>query len=351
MHHSQINSDVRKLIAEGTVLPAHPLALTAERQLDKTHQRALTRYYIDAGSGGLAVGVHTTQFAIRDVGLYRPVLELAAETAAHWTKRPLAMVAGLAGPTKQATAEARTARDIGYHAGLLSLAAMKSASEDEIIAHCTAVAAEIPLVGFYLQPAVGGVILSSRFWQRFASIDNVIAIKIAPFNRYRTLDVLRGVAAAGALDRVALYTGNDDHILLDLTLPFDLRDKGVTTRTYFKGGLLGHWSVWTASAIKQFEDCKAARYKDSVPADLLALDARVTDCNSAFFDVANNFHGCIAGCHEVLRRQGLMQGLWCLDPNEGLSPGQKDEIDRVTREHADLNDDSFVAANLSKWLA
>ena len=209
--------------------------------------------------------MHTTQFAIRDVGLYRPVLELAAETAANWTKRPLAMVAGLAGPTKQATAEARTARDIGYHAGLLSLAAMKSASEDEIIAHCTAVAAEIPLVGFYLQPAVGGVILSSRFWQRFASIDNVIAIKIAPFNRYRTLDVLRGVAAAGALDRVALYTGNDDHILLDLMLPFDLRDKGVTTRTYFKGGLLGHWSVWTASAIKQFERCKAARHKDSVP--------------------------------------------------------------------------------------
>lgn len=351
MHHSQINSDVRKLIADGTVLPAHPLALTAERQLDKTHQRALTRYYIDAGSGGLAVGVHTTQFAIRDVGLYRPVLELAAETAAHWTKRPLALVAGLAGPTSQAIAEARTARDIGYHAGLLSLAAMKGASEDEIIAHCTSIAAEIPLVGFYLQPAVGGVILSSRFWQRFASIDNVIAIKIAPFNRYRTLDVLRGVAAAGALDRVALYTGNDDHILLDLMLPFDLRDNGVTTRTYFKGGLLGHWSVWTASAIKQFEHCKAARHKDSVPADLLALDARVTDCNSAFFDVANNFHGCIAGCHEVLRRQGLMKGLWCLDPNEGLSPGQKEEIDRVCREHADLSDDSFVAANLDKWLA
>ncbi|MDA9431097.1 dihydrodipicolinate synthase family protein [Bradyrhizobium sp. CCBAU 51627] len=351
MHHSQIDSDIRKLIAEGTVLPAHPLALTAERRLDETHQRALTRYYIDAGSGGLAVGVHTTQFAIRDIGLYRPVLELAAETAASWTQRPLAMVAGLAGPTRQATAEARTARDIGYHAGLLSLAAMKSASEDEIIAHCTAVAAEFPLVGFYLQPAVGGVILSSRFWQHFAAIDNVIAIKIAPFNRYRTLDVLRGVAAAGALDRVALYTGNDDHILLDLMLPFDLRDNGVTTRTYFKGGLLGHWSVWTASAVKLFERCKAARHKDSVPADLLALDARVTDCNSAFFDVANNFHGCIAGCHEILRRQGLMQGLWCLDPNEGLSPGQKDEIDRVTREHADLSDDAFVAANLSKWLS
>src|SRR3569623_3802597 len=206
MHHSQINSDVRKLIAEGTVLPAHPLALTAERQLDKTHQRALTRYYFIAVSGGLSVGAHTTQFAIRDDDLYRPVLELAAETAANWTKRPLAMVAGLAGPTSQATSAARTARDIGYHAGLLSLAAMKSASEDEIIAHCTAVAAELPLVGFYLQPAVGGVILSSRFWQRYASIDYVIAIKLAPIDRYRTLDVLRGVAAAGALDRVALYS-------------------------------------------------------------------------------------------------------------------------------------------------
>src|SRR3954471_13101494 len=253
MHHSEINSEVRKLIADGTVIPAHPLALDAGRNLDTRHQRALSRYYIDSGAGGLAVGVHTTQFAIRDVGLYKPVLELAARTAADWTKRPLAMVAGLVGPTKQAISEAHIARGIGYHAGLLSLAAMKSASEDEIIAHCTAVAREIPLVGFYLQPAVGGVVLSSRFWQRFASIDNVIAIKIAPFNRYRTLDVLRGVAAAGALDRVAIYTGNDDHILLDLMLPFDLRDNGVTTRTYFKGGLLGHWSVWTASAIKQFE--------------------------------------------------------------------------------------------------
>ena len=351
MHHSEIKSDIRKLIAEGTVIPAHPLALDAKRALDVKHQRALTRYYIDAGAGGLAVGVHTTQFAIRDVGLYRPVLELAAETAAGWTKRPLAMVAGLAGPTQQAAAEAKIARGIGYHAGLLSLAAMKSASEDEIIAHCRTVAAEFPLVGFYLQPAVGGVILGANFWRRFAEIDNVVAIKIAPFNRYRTLDVLRGVAAAGALDRITLYTGNDDHILLDLTLPFDLRDKGVTTRTHIRGGLLGHWSVWTAAAIRQFETCKAARNKDTIPADLLALDARVTDCNSAFFDVANNFHGCIAGCHEILRRQGLMQGIWCLDPAEGLSPGQMQEIDRVCREHADLSDDAFVAANLQKWLA
>jgi hypothetical protein len=351
MHHSQIKSEVRKLIADGAVLPAHPLALDANRKLDKAHQRALTRYYIDAGSGGLAVGVHTTQFAIRDVGLYRPVLELAAQTAADWTTRPLALVAGLSGQTTQALAEADIARGIGYHAGLLSLAAMKSASEDEIVAHCAAVAREIPLVGFYLQPAVGGVILSANFWRRFAGIDNVIAIKIAPFNRYRTLDVLRGVFAARALDRITLYTGNDDHILLDLTLPFDLRDNGVSVRTHIRGGLLGHWSVWTATAIKQFEMCKAARNRDAVPADLLALDARVTDCNSAFFDVANNFHGCIAGCHEVLRRQGLMEGIWCLDPVEGLSGGQLKEIDRVTNEHADLSDDDFVAANLQKWLA
>jgi len=351
MHHSKIEAGVRRLIAEGTVIPAHPLALDANRALDSIHQRALTRYYIDAGAGGLAVGVHTTQFAIREAGLYRPVLELAAETAVGWTKRPLALVAGLAGPTRQAVAEAEIARGIGYHAGLLSLAAMKSASEYEIIDHCTAVAREIPLVGFYLQPAVGGVILSADFWRRFAAIDNVIAIKIAPFNRYRTLDVLRGVVAAGALDRVALYTGNDDHILLDLVLPFDLRDRGVTTRTYFRGGLLGHWSVWTASAVRQFEMCRAARNKSSVPADLLALDARVTDCNSAFFDVIHDFHGCIAGCHEVLRRQGLLDGIWCLDPAEGLSPGQIEEIDRVCNEHADLSDDDFVGANLDKWLA
>jgi hypothetical protein len=351
MHHGTMEPGVRRLIAQGTVIPAHPLALDADRTLDARHQRALTRYYIDAGAGGLAVGVHTTQFAIRDVGLYRPVLELAAETAASWTTKPLALVAGLAGPTQQAVSEARTALAIGYHAGLLSLAAMKSASEDEIIAHCETVAREIPLVGFYLQPAVGGVILSSDFWRRFASIDNVIAIKMAPFNRYRTLDVLRGVCAAGALDRVTLYTGNDDHILLDLTLPFDLRDQGITSRVHIKGGLLGHWSVWTASATKQFEMCRAAQGKGAVSDDLLALDARVTDCNSAFFDVANNFHGCIAGCHEVLRRQGLLPGIWCLDPAEGLSPGQAREIDRVSREHRDLSDDAFVAANLARWLA
>jgi len=351
MHHSQMKSDVRRLIAGGTVIPAHPLALDADRALDLTHQRALTRYYIDAGAGGLAVGVHTTQFAIRDVGLYRPVLQLAAETAAAWTERPLALVAGLAGPTRQAIAEADVARGIGYHAGLLSLAAMKSASEDEIVAHCEAVAREIPLVGFYLQPAVGGVLLSANFWRRFAQIDNVIAIKIAPFNRYRTLDVMRGIVAAGAEERVTLYPGNDDHILLDLLLPFEVSHAGRTQRLHFKGGLLGHWSVWTATAIRLFERCRAARQAPALDQDLLALDARVTDCNAAFFDVANAFRGCIAGCHEVLRRQGLMKGIWCLDPEEGLSPGQMQEIDRVCNEHADLSDDDFVAANLQKWLA
>src|SRR5256884_9352297 len=268
MHHSEMKSDVRRLIAEGAVRPARPLALDASGAPDTVHQRALTRCYIDAGTGGLAVGVPTSQCAIRDVGLFKPVLELAAETAATWTKRPLALVAGLVGPTQQAISEAKIALGIGYHAGLLSLAGMASASEDEIIAHCEAVARGIPLVGFYLQPAGGGVILSANFWRRFAAIDNVIAIKIAPFNRYRTLDVLRGVAAAGALDRVALYTGNDDHILLDLTLPFDLRDNGVTTRAWFRGGLLGHWSGWTQSAIQQFEMCRAARGNDTVPSDL-----------------------------------------------------------------------------------
>ncbi|WP_315837184.1 dihydrodipicolinate synthase family protein [Bradyrhizobium prioriisuperbiae] len=350
MHHTAINPDIRRLIGDGTVIPAHPLALDANRKLDPRRQRALTRYYLDAGVGGLAVGVHTTQFAIRDVGLYRPVLELAAETAAAWSKRPLALVAGLCGPTSQAVSEAKIALSIGYHAGLLSLAAMKSASEDEIIAHCEAVAREIPLVGFYLQPAVGGVLLSADFWRRFASIDNVIAIKVAPFNRYKTLDVIRGVCAAGALDRVTLYTGNDDHILLDLTLPFDVRLGQETVRAHFRGGLLGHWSVWTASAVRQFEQCRAAQTERSIPADLLALDARVTDCNSAFFDVANDFHGCIAGCHEVLRRQGLLEGIWCLDPHESLSPSQSTEIDRVLREHHDLSDDAFVAENLERWL-
>lgn len=349
LHRTDLPAAVRTTIADGTIIPAHPLALDEKRKLDIRRQRALSRYYIDAGAGGLAVGVHTTQFAIRDVGLYEPVLEIAADTARRWTDRPLALIAGLAGRTPQAVAEAQLAVKLGYHAGLLSLGAFRAASHQEIIDHCAAVAREIPLIGFYLQPAVGGGVFDARFWAAFAAIDNVLAIKVAPFNRYRTLDVLKGLVAAGAQDRVTLYTGNDDHIVLDLTLPFDVRHEGRSHRLFFRGGLLGHWSVWTAGAAKIFARCRAAQ-TGGPDADLLALDARVTDCNAAFFDVAHAFHGCIAGCHEVLRRQGLLEGIWCLDPAESLSPGQAEEIERVCRAHGDLADDDFVAANLGRWL-
>lgn len=347
MHWQEIPSDMLSAFRDGLVIPAHPLALDERRQLDRRRQRALTRYYIDSGAGGLAVGVHTTQFAIREVGLYRPVLELAVETVADWTDRPVMKIAGAVGRTAQALDEARTARALGYHAVLLGLAALKSASEDELVEHCATIAREMPLIGFYLQTAVGGMPLSAKFWQRFARIENVIGIKVAPFNRYATLDVIRGVAAAGAVDRVSLYTGNDDHIVLDLTLPF-CSEAGVLG---FSGGLLGHWCVWTQAAVGLLERCKAIRGKALVPVELLQLDSAVTDCNAAFFDAANNFHGVIAGCHEVLRRQGLLEGRWCLDPQEDLSPGQSEAIDRVYRLYPELNDDRFVAANLERWLA
>ncbi|MGJ7543040.1 dihydrodipicolinate synthase family protein [Variovorax sp. LT1R16] len=353
LQRSDLPADVLALLAQGTVIPAHPLALDADRQLDRRRQRALTRYYTDAGAGGLAVGVHTTQFSIRERGLYETVLRAAAEDRAAWTDRPMAMIAGLCGPTAQARAEARTAVGLGYHAGLLSLAAVASASEDELIAHCEAVAEEIPLIGFYLQTVVGGPILSSDFWRRFALIPNVLAIKVAPFNRYRTIDVVRGVVDARAEERVFLYTGNDDHIVLDLALPFSAMRDGTAVQVRFRGGLLGHWSVWTASAVQQLAQIKAeiAAHGGALSPALLALDSRVTDCNAAFFDVKNNFHGCIAGCHEVLRRQGLLDGIWCLDPAEGMGPGQSEEIDRVYRLHGDLADDAFVRDNLARWLA
>ncbi len=348
-------ADVLAALRQGAVIPAHPLALDASRRLDARRQKALTRYYVDAGAGGLAVGVHSTQFAIREVGLYEPVLRLAAETAREWTQSPLVMVGGLSGKTAQAVKEAQVARGLGYHAVMLSLAPMKGASIDELISHCSAVAAEMPLVGFYLQTAVGGIPLPMEFWKRFASMENVVAIKMAPFNRYRTLDVIRGVAAARAEDRVTLYTGNDDHIVLDLAVPFDVpRDEkrgSETVRMRIKGGLLGHWSVWTKSAVELHARIHAAVAANKVDAELLALDAKVTDANSAFFDVANDFAGCIPGCHEVLRRQGLLEGLWTLDPNEVLSPGQKEEIDRVYATYPEFADDAFVRANLERWLA
>ena len=350
---------LRGRLRQGLAIPAHPLALDAGRRFDPRRQRALTRYYLDAGAGGLAVGVHTTQFAIREVGLYETVLRGAIETARDWRRDAPApvMVAGACGGTAQAVAEARLARGLGYHAALLSLAALKGAGDDVLIAHCEAVSREIPLIGFYLQPAVGGLDLGAAFWARFAALERVVAIKVAPFNRYRTLDVVRGVVAARAEERVVLYTGNDDHIVLDLVTPFVAMREGAPVTVRFRGGLLGHWSVWTKGAVELLERCKQAVAaaeagpNGSVGDDLLALDSRVSDCNSAFFDVANDFAGCIAGCHEVLRRQGLLEGTWCLDPQEGLGPGQFREIDRVMREHADLGDDAFVAAHLERWLA
>ena len=351
LHWTELPADVLARLKRGTVIPAHPLALDSQRRLDVRHQRALTRYYLDAGAGGLAVGVHSTQFAIREVGLYEPVLELAARTAREWSDQPTVLIAGLCGPTAQAVREAGIARGLGYHAGMLSLAAMKGASVDQLVAHCSAVADQIPLVGFYLQPAVGGLDLGVGFWTRFASIDNVVAIKVAPFNRYRTLDVMRGVVEAGAEERITLYTGNDDHIVLDLLVPYAVKRGDDQVQVRIRGGLLGHWSVWTHAAVQQLERIHGAIASGRVDADLLALDSRVTDCNSAFFDVAYGFAGCIPGCHEVLRRQGLLQGTWCLDPQETMSPGQGAEIDRVCREHADLSDDAFVAQNLARWLA
>jgi len=348
MKFDQIPADVLALLRRGTVIPAHLLALDANRRLDPRRQRALARYYLDAGAGGLAVGVHATQFAIREAGLYEPVLKLAAEEARAWARRPIVLVAGLSGRTAQARNEAAAALAHGYHAGMLSLAAMKGASEDELVAHCAAVAAQIPLVGFYLQPAVGGIALSAAFWRRFCEIENVIAVKVAPFNRYRTLDVAKGLVAACAEDRVTLYTGNDDHIVLDLLVPLAVQRGGQEIQVRIKGGLLGHWSVWTKSAVDLLERIRNLKAIDSA---ILSLDSKVTDANSAFFDVAHDFAGCIAGCHEVLRRQGLFEGTWCLDPKEGLSPGQAGEIDRVYAAYPEMNDDAFVRANLGKWLS
>ena len=351
LHREELPAEVSALLRQGVVIPAHPLALTEDRKFDERHQRAMSRYYMDAGAGGLAVGVHSTQFEIRDVGLYEPVLRLAVETASAWTDRTKIMIAGLVGPTSQALAEADIALSLGYHAGLLSLAAHKGASEDDLIAHCQAVSKRIPLIGFYLQPAVGGIVLSTEFWRRFAAIDNVIAIKVAPFNRYRTFDVMRGVVAARAEDRISLYTGNDDHIFLDLLTPFAVRrgDEEVVLR--FQGGLLGHWSVWVKPAVEYLAHAHAAVAAGTVDATLLQLDSQITDANGALFDVVNDFAGSIAGCHEVLRRQGLLQGIWCLNPDEAMSPGQGAELDRVIADYPHLCDDEFVAENLERWLA
>lgn len=351
------SNQVLDILRRGTVIPAHPLALTKDGKFDERHQRALTRYYCAAGAGGLAVGVHTTQFAIRqpEHGLFKPVLELAKETAdgcATSLERPIVMIGGICGETPQALEEAAFLKETGYDAGLLSLAALKEADVPELITHCNAVAEIMQIIGFYLQPAVGGRLLPADFWRQFAEIENVVGIKIAPFNRYQTFDVIRGVAEAGRVGDIALYTGNDDNIIVDLLTNYRIRVGGDTVEARIVGGLLGHWACWTKSAVEHLEQCHAITEASSViPEKMLTLAAKVTDCNAAFFDAANGFAGCIAGIHEVLMRQGLMASNRCLNPNEVLSPGQSREIDRVYNAYPHLNDDAFIKDHLDEWLS
>mgnify|MGYP000256497164 CR=1 FL=1 len=347
--------EVMDLLFEGLVIPAHPLALTNQRQFDERRQRALTRYYLDAGAGGLAVGVHSTQFEIREeqYGLFEPVLRLAAEEISRWElshSRRIVRIAGICGLTPQAVEEAVQARQLGYHAGLLSLGAMGGKSPAEMIRHCRRVAQEIPLFGFYLQPAAGGVILPYAFWRELVEIPNLVGIKVAPFNRYQTMDVMRAVAESGRAEEIALYTGNDDHILLDLLSEFVIPVNGRKVSLHFHGGLLGHWAVWTKKAVEILEMCKQARQKSVIPTELIILANQVTDCNAAFFDAPNQYAGALSGISEVLRRQGLLENALCLSERERLSLGQAEEIERVYRLYPHLNDDEFVHQNLSRWL-
>jgi hypothetical protein len=350
-----LDPTIRAALHGPLAIPACPLALTANRTLDERRQRAIIRYYLDAGAAGIAVGVHTTQFAIRDprVGLFRPVLELVAaefDRFEHRGGRNVIRIAGACGPTAQAVAEAEQARACGYHAVLLSLGALRDAPEADLLAHCRRIAEVIPLIGFYLQPAVGGRVLPFSFWRQFAEIDNLLAIKIAPFNRYQTIDVVRALAEAGH-DSVALWTGNDDNIVLDLLTPFRFQTANGPVERRITGGLLGQWAVWTRRAVELANEChRIAADGGPIPAELLRLNVELTDANAALFDAAHGFAGCIAGIHEVLRRQGLLAGIWRLDPAEGLSPGQAAEIDRVCAAYPHLTDDAFVRENLERWL-
>jgi hypothetical protein len=342
-----LKPEIDKLLHAGTVIPAHPLALDARRKLDEKRQRGLTRYYMASGAGGVAVGVHTTQFEIRDPGvdLFHRVLELAAdEIHGANLSRPFIKVAGLLGPTHQAVAEAGTALKLGYDLGLLSMGDLKDLTEEQILERVRAVASVIPIFGFYLQPGVGGRIFTYRFWLEFAKIQNVKAIKVAAFNRYQTLDVVRAVCASGRHNEIALYTGNDDNIVQDLLTTYRFEIDGKIVEKQFTGGLLGHWAVWTKKAVDLLQEikvCKANGWAGS--AALLTKGIEVTDMNAAIFDPANSFHGCIPGIHEVLRRQGLLEGRWCLNPAEELSSGQMLEIDRVCRAYPHLTDDEFVS--------
>jgi dihydrodipicolinate synthase/N-acetylneuraminate lyase len=336
-------SDFRETLRRGVVIPAHPLALDANRRLDERRQRALTRYYLAAGAGGVAIGVHTTQFAIREprFGLYRPVLELAAEELDRGPGT-IVRIAGICGPTEQAVREAELACELQYDAGLLSLGALRDADDERLLEHCRAVAEVLPIIGFYLQPSVGGRTLAAGFWRRFAEIDAVAAIKIAPFNRYQTLDVIRAVCEAGRED-IALYTGNDDNIVADLVTPFEFGG----SRRRIVGGLLGQWAVGTRRAVQLLNGCQ----QEPASPELLGLGVQLTDLNAALFDAAHSFRGCIPGIHEVLRRQGLLAGNCCLDADEQLSPGQSAEIDRTLAAYPHLSDDEFIAEHRDQWLS
>ncbi len=350
-----MRENARKQLAAGTVIPAFPLTLNEDRTHNERRQRALIRYYLDAGVGGLAVAVHTTQFEIRkpEIGLFEPVLRIGAEEADAYEKqtgKTIIKIAGCCGPKEQAIKEATLARSLGYDAVLLSCGGLGDYDEDYLIERTEEIAKIMPIVGFYLQPAAGGRIFTYNYWERLVEIDNVVAIKAAPFNRYQSIDVVRAVALSSRADEIALYTGNDDNIVIDLLTPYRYTDaEGKIHEKKFVGGLLGHWSMWTKKVVEMFTMLKSYEGKDSIPMELLTLNAEVTDCNAAFFDAANKFAGCIPGVHEVLRRQGLMEGTWCLNPDEVLSPGQAAEIDRVYKMYPHLNDDAFVKANLDKW--
>jgi len=405
-----------RVLRAGTAIPAIPLALDKNRRFDERRQRALIRYYLDSGSGGIAAGVHTTQFSIREHNLFKPVMMFVSQEIDAWSARggapisngqpalngaptpkeapapgamptlvvapgaaasaggastsgggapvfrgaptssaaaPVIKIGGICGDTAQAVREAEFLNLHGYHAGLLSLAAMKHESIEHLIAHAMRIADIIPLVGFYLQPAVGGRALPYEFWRAFLEVDNVIAIKVAPFNRYQTLDVVRALADSGREREVTLYTGNDDHIVIDLVTPFSVKDlSGIEKTIRFRGGLLGQWSVWTKRAVELHAELRAlAESGSAIPASVLSLAQALTDANAAIFDAAHSFAGCIPGIHEILKRQGLLEGIWCLDPSETLSEGQAEEIDRISAAYPELSDDAFVREHLAEWLA
>ncbi|MHC4507990.1 MAG: dihydrodipicolinate synthase family protein [Planctomycetota bacterium] len=334
-----IDSRIIDKLRAGCVIPAHPLALQRDNRIDERCQRALTRYYLASGAGGLAVGVHTTQFAIHEpgIGLYRPVLELAIETARQFSLSPgraePIMIAGVVGDTPDAIDEAHLARELGYHLGLLSLTALRGKPVSELIEHCRQVAGAIPVMGFYLQETISGMVLPAEFWQKLVALPGVLAIKIAPFNRYQTLDVLEAVAHSGRAGDIALYTGNDDNIILDLLTRYEFNVRGRAVPLE----IVAHIETIRRSAAQ-------------VPADLLTLAGQMTLANKAIFDADNRFAGCIPGISYVLKRQGLLKDLRTLDPEEQLSPGQADKIDRIITGYPHLTDDEFVKENLHKWL-